>query len=332
MSNHENRPHPLIDPFVPAVSAWALVAAVSTGIFDAIDDGLHDAQAIARKLKLDPDGVEPLLDQLVCLGYLDKSSDGFNLTEVSRMTLADRSPHRLKNWVRFCRFQLLAMEHIESTLSTGTRVDLTGLMKSESDRRIHQFAMAETAIPAADWVASQIPVPSGGEVMLDIGGSHGVYSAAICKQNPPLRSEILELPLFVESAKSVAEELGTTQFVHHIEGDILETELDRSYSLIFLGNLVHHFSTGELDTVLRKIYEHILPGGSIAIWDIAEREGEASLFSSAFSLFFYMTSGAKCYSSEEVERFLSDTGFTEFASIKPPVPSPHILYTARKPI
>jgi len=331
VSIHENQPHPLVDPFVPAMSAWSLVTAVSTGIFDIVGDGLNTSESIARRLGIDPGGVRLLLDILVCLGFLESDNHKFSLTEVSRMTLTDKSPSRLKNWVRFCRIQLLAMEQLERALSSGERVDLTDLMKSEDDRRIHQLAMAETATPAAEWVASQIPVPAGSEIMLDIGGSHGIYSVAICKNHPPLRSEIMELPVFIESARSVADELGTSNCVQHFEGDILETELKHSYSLVFLGNLIHHFNADEIRIILRKIFDTLPPGGTVAVWDFAEIEGEANLFSSAFSLFFHMTSRAQCYSGDEMERFLSDSGFTEFVSVKPPVPSPHILYTARKP-
>ncbi len=35
MKNLSRRPDPLLDPFVPAASAWSLVTAVSAGIFDA---------------------------------------------------------------------------------------------------------------------------------------------------------------------------------------------------------------------------------------------------------------------------------------------------------
>ncbi|NIP42470.1 MAG: methyltransferase domain-containing protein [candidate division Zixibacteria bacterium] len=331
MTNPKMEANTLLDPFVPAMAAWALVSGVSTGLFEAVANGKHRSDDIAKHLDLDSDGIKRLLDILSCLGYI-KSRDGdYDLTEVSRNTLLENSSHKLKNWVRFCRIQLQALEQLESTLTGGNCVDLQALMEKPDGLYIHQLAMAETAAPAADWIAENIPVQKGSRLMLDIGGSHGIYSSAISRMNPQMRAEVLELPNVIETARNVARDLGTDDLVTHIEGDILKTELRNDYDLVFMSNLIHHIPEELLIRVIRQIYNHINPGGTIAIWDFSEAEGEPELVSSAFSLFFYMTSKARCYSLEEIEQLLSDAGFAHFSAIRPPAPSPHALYIARRP-
>jgi 2-polyprenyl-3-methyl-5-hydroxy-6-metoxy-1,4-benzoquinol methylase len=330
MKNSENQPNPLLDPFVPAMSSWALVTAVSSGIFDEIADGADTSQKIAERLKLDVDAVKLLLDILSCLGYVDLYEGNYRLTDVSKQTLTKESHHRLRNWVRFGHFQLLALEKLDAVVKGKTKVNLHDLMKSSDDLRLHQYAMAETAAPASDWVASQIVLPENRKLMLDIGGSHGIYSAAICKKNPPLKAEIIELSEMIDSAREVSHKLGTDKYVRHIEGDIMESELHSMYDLIFMGNLIHHIPSQKIDNIFSKIHKHINPGGIMAIWDFAETEGEPNIVSSAFSLFFYMTSGSKCYKRLEIEAFAGQAGFTKFSARKPPTPSPHILYIIEK--
>jgi hypothetical protein len=330
MTNSKLGPNPLLDPLVPAISAWALVTAVSTGVFDALANGKCNSDDIAKHLDLDSDGIKRLLDILSCLGYV-KSKDGdYELTEVSRKTLLENSPHRLKNWIRFCRIQLRAIEQLENSLSSDDSVNLQALMQGPEELYVHQLALAETATPAAEWIAANVPVQEGSKLMLDVGGSHGIYSAAICRRNLPLRSEIMELPDIIETARAVARDLGTDDLVTHIEGDILKNELSKNYDLVFMSNLIHHIPSDHIAEVIGKIHKHLKPGDTIAIWDFSENEGEPEIVSSAFSLFFYMTSKARCYSFEEIEQLLSDAGFDHFSAIRPPAPSPHALYIAHK--
>lgn len=331
MAYSEKQPHPLLDPFVPAMSAWSLVSAVSVGVFDAIANDKHTPGGIAEELELDPEAVERLLAVLTCLGYVRLEDEGYWLTDVANQTLTEDAPHRLKNWVRFCRIQLLAMERLENVLTNRGRVNLYDLMESREDLRVHLLAMAETAIPAADWLAANVPVPKNAKLMLDVGGSHAVYSAAICRGNPPMRSDVMELPPIIDVATNVANELGATRFVQFFEGDILISELTSDYDLVFMGNLIHHIPAGRLPGVIDKIHDHIVPGGTIAIWDVAESKGQPVLTSSVFSLFFYMTSGSRCYTDKEIQQLLTHAGFGHFSKVCPQAPSPHVLYTARKP-
>jgi len=327
-----DQPNPLLDPFAPAFSAWAIVSAASTGIFDAIGEKTLSPVTIADDLGLDPDGVERLMPVLAHLGYAERDNGQFRLSEISRRFLTTESHHRrLSNWVRFCRIQLCAMSQLPSKLETGQGVGLFELMKTPEELRIHQLAMAETAMFVAEWVATHLPVPRGAEMMLDIGGSHGLYAAEICRRNAPMRAEVLELPSVVDAARSAAIELGTTDVVTHIEGDIRTTDLPREYSVAFLGNLVHHLELEQLQSVSEKLWNRMTPGGTIAIWDFADGSGPGDLASDLFSLFFYLVSNGKCHSESHIKEALQRAGFSQFRAIQPDRPSLHTLYVATRP-
>jgi len=246
MSRLSQQPHPLIDTFVPVIGAWSLVAAITNGVFDAIDGGMHQADEIASHIGADQAGVERLLSHLAAMGYVMCTDEGYHLSEIAKATLTERSPFCLTNWTRFSAFQIRSMEGITESVSKGRRVNLFDFFESSRDIRTYQLAMAETAMPIADWVAQSIPVPDGATHLLDVGGSHGLYSAAVCRENPAIMAEILELPSTIEEARAVAEIFGSADLVNHLEGDILETELPRRYGMVFLANVVHHFTQDQL--------------------------------------------------------------------------------------
>jgi len=63
--------------------------------------------------------------------------------------------------------------------------------------------MRALASGSASEVARRTPVPKGARDMLDIGGSHGYYSVALCRRHPGLRAVILDLSEAVKHAEPI---------------------------------------------------------------------------------------------------------------------------------
>ncbi len=331
MSDSSIQPNPLTDPIVPAIRSIALVAAQSMGMFSALADGPLPVEPLAKALGRDALGIERIAGVLTACGYLRRIDGCLALAEPARMTLLQGSPLQLTNWLQFCQIQLRAFEHLEDVLRDGRPVDLLGLMGSREALLTHQRAMAETAKPAADWVAANTPVPHGAKTMLDIGGSHGLYSAALCRANPPLRSDVLELPSVIDVARDVSREHSADAFVSYVEGDISSTtSLHHIYDLVFLGNIIHHIPRSEAPAALEKVAACTCPGGTVAIWDLREPLAASDATTACFSLFFYLTSGARCYAASEIRELLQASGYEDFREVRPPQTSTHALYTARR--
>lgn len=325
-----SRANPLTDPVVPVVRSTCLIVAQSIGLFEALAEEPLEARRLSRKLGLDPLGIKRLLEVLRVSGYVSYSDNRYQLTEISRMSLLKGSSLELTNWVEFCQVQIRALSHLQDVLSTGHPVDLFDLLPGDTGVLLHQRAMAETAKPIADWVAANIPIHPGSRIMLDVGGSHGLYSAAVCRLHPPLAADVMELSSVLEFARVVSTEYSTNQFVNHIEGDIVNSPIPKTYDVVFLGNLIHHLSNSNAHIALGKIFSCLRPGGTIAVWDMSSTEQEHDDTSACFSLFFYLTSGTRCYSESEIRKLLAECGYSSIQIIHPSAISSHVLYTARK--
>ncbi len=324
-----SRADPLLDPIIPALRSHALVAAVRLDLFGAVDRGHTTATAIAETCGSDPEGTARLADALVACGYLSKTEGRYAVAEVTKTTLVESATPGLANWARFSRLQLTAVAQLEEAVQSGTPVDLFDLMKDDEDRLVHQRAMAETATPAAQWIAANVPVPRGATRMVDIGGSHGVYSAAICRQHPPMRSTIFELPHMISVARIVSAKLGTETYCDFIGQDFGQTIVEATYDVAFIGNLIHHFDRDSAQRFLSKVFSILNPGGVVAIWDIeqAQRSDDPTL--ALFSLFFFLVSSARCYTDSEIRTFLESAGFSAIERKSPG--TTHCLYLATKP-
>ena len=73
---------------------------------------------------------------------------------------------------------------------------------------IYQDGMRDVAANPAVELAKRMPVPQGATRLLDIGGSHGLYSTELCKRHPALVATILELPGAVDRASEIAQSRG----------------------------------------------------------------------------------------------------------------------------
>jgi 2-polyprenyl-3-methyl-5-hydroxy-6-metoxy-1,4-benzoquinol methylase len=323
-------PNPLLDPLTPGIQSTALTTAAAIGLFDALAEASLEPADLAKRLACDPVGIERLGDLLATMGYLETENGRYALSEVSRAAYVPQGELPLTDWLRFCEIQLRALGQLKAAVQTGRRVDLFDIVNVPAERLTHQRAMAQTARPAAEWVAAQVPVPQGAGRMLDAGGGHGIYSAALCRRHPPLAAEILELPATLAAAAQVAQEYGCDPYVTHRPGDIRTTVLEGRYAVVFLGNLVHHLTANQLRAVLTKIAAHTDPGGTIAIWDLAMTATDKDPVAASFALFFYLTSGAGCHSMAALKAALAAAGFRDVDVKHPPQGTTHMLVTARR--
>ena len=90
---------------------------------------------------------------------------------------------------------------------------------------IYQRGMRSGIALPANWVARNLPLPKTARAMLDIGGSHGFFSVAICRRYPQLHSTILELPHAIKHAAPLLEKEEMGDRIVYREGDVLTADL-----------------------------------------------------------------------------------------------------------
>ena len=94
----------------------------------------------------------------------------------------------------------------------------------------NRFVLDCMGAPAvAKMVAKAVPVPTGATALLDIGGSHGAYSVALCRRHPGLRGTVLDLPDAVRHAAPLLAEEGMGDRVQHQAGNALTDDLGEQH-------------------------------------------------------------------------------------------------------
>lgn len=328
-------PLALFDSFVPLVQASALTAAVRYGVFEGLREGPRSASELAGVLGVDADTLHLVMRVLSASGYLGAvGEDQFALTDVARNTLLNDSAERLTAWVTMIDMWWARFAQMGDVLRTGHGLDLHDELLDSTEWSTYQAAMLENARRLAPFVASVVPVKPTGTRLLDIAGSHGLYGALIAHAHPPMRSEVLDLPQAVEHARRLASAEGLDDLVTYRTGDALVDNFGADYDVVFLGNILHHFTPPQIGALLARVRAAMSPAGTVAIWEVRQPDVvdvKPDVIGDAFALFFRLTSTARCYTVGEFTGWLREAGFVDVQVQSLPVGRSLILVTGRAP-
>lgn len=311
-------PTPLVDTQVNFTIARSIQAAAELGIYEAIGKGSRTSAEIAASCKTDPKATEHLLNTLVGNGYLKWSDGRYRLNPQYYKWLLKEYESNLIGKLKFQNLEWDFVGKMEEYVRTGRPLDLH---KMTGDRMWegYQEAMRDLSVNAAAEFGGKIPVQKGAQQMLDIGGSHGLISIAICKKNPGLKSRILELPDALESARSIGKRYDKNNVLEYAAGNALTDDLGSGqYDLILMNNVAHHFSDDQNKQVATKVAKALKKGGIFAIGESIRRErpGEGGLIGAMAGIYFSLTSRSGSWSVPEIEGWHRQAGLKPLKPIK----------------
>ncbi len=305
-------PVPLVETQIALLSARAIMAATELGVFACLLPAPLAAKEIADSCHLHPQAIQPLLGALVSLDYLNFRRDRFGLTPKSRKWLAQRGVWSLLDYMPHLRDVWEFAAHLEQFLRDGAALDIHRGLSSGAWSR-YQTAMRSLASLSASEIAQRLQLPPHAKRMLDIGGSHGYYSVALCRRFAQLTATILDLPeAIAESAPILAaEQMGGR--VRHQPGDALSTDLGEDiYDVILVSNLVHHFTAEQNRDLVLRCARALVPGGMLVIQDLIRPASPSSgdQTGQVLNLFFALTSTSGTWSIPEIRQWLQAAGLT----------------------
>jgi SAM-dependent methyltransferase len=304
-------PTPLVDTQMAFIVARAVMAGAELGIFDALAAGPAGFEDVARTCGTHPRATRQLLDCLVGLDYLKFRGGRYENGDVAAKWIVRGSPSSLRDKLVFQRLEWNWLSRLSDFVRTGEAIDIHGTMTGD-DWTVYQDGMRSLAGGTAREIAKKLPVPRGATRMLDIGGSHGLHSAELCKLHPSLESVILERPEAIERSREHLSALGMGARIRHLAGDALTDDLgEAQYDFVLISNLVHHFSVDENIALAKRVFRAIKPGGAFVVGDYARGDDPAArgAMGATGDLYFALTSTSGAWSRAEMAQWQELAGF-----------------------
>jgi len=304
-------PRPLLETHGTLLLAQALMVATKVGVFEALATSPLTPGEVASRCGTDGRATAKLLGVLEATAYVRAARDGkYALTADARRWLLEGSTHSLHDNVLFRFVEWDWIGRLEGFVLTGTPLDIHAEMSREQ-WEAYQRGMRSLAGAFAREVVLRTPVPRGARAMLDIGGSHGFFSVALCRHHPGLRAEILDLPGAVEQAAPILAREGLGDRVTHRSGDALKEDLGvEAFDLVFVSSLLHHFDRAHSRDLVRRAARALRPGGVLVIQELfalssARRAGQVAALA---DLYFALTSESGTLSVDDLAAWQREAG------------------------
>jgi SAM-dependent methyltransferase len=305
-------PVTLMDTHMSFMRARAIMVGTKLGVFDALASGALPATAVAERCATSPAATAKLLNALVGSGYLTFARGAYGLSAVARKWLVSQSPHSVRDKVLFEFVEWAIAERFEDFVRTGQTLDMHQAV-SDEDWGLYQRAMRALSGLAAPEIVGRTPLPKAATTMLDVGGSHGFISVAMCRKYPKLRAVVLDLPVAVKHAAPILAKEAMGDRVVHRAGDAVTDDLgEHEWDFIYVSQLLHHFDEPTNRKFCQRVARALRPGGVFVVLEMIRPSSPAAAgqVGALLDLYFAVTSQSGTWSVDEITGWQRDAGLT----------------------
>lgn len=330
-------PAPVLDLMEAFRRSKTMFAAVSLGVFDALDSAPMPLAPLAEKLQANPDALERLLDACVNLGLLTKGQSGYANTPVATTYLCKTSPRRLTGYINFSNGPMWKLwTHLEDAVREGTHrwTQVYGwdgpifshFFQDEEAKREFLMGMHGYGLISSPHIVAAFDL-SRFQTIVDLGGATGHLVVAACERYPTLRGIVFDLPEAVPLARELVSQSSVAERIEIVAGDFFSDPLP-SGDLYALGRILHDWTEAKIVKLLSRIYETLPSGGGVLIAEkLLDDDKTGPRWALMQSLNMLTCTEGKERTLSEYESLLRQVGFNRVVGCRTPSPLDAILAT-----
>lgn len=236
----------------------AVRAGVSLGIFDSLVEP-STVEDLSGRLGTDTEMTRMLCNVLVEEGLLIRDGDVYSDSDEAKAFLVSQAPHfhgpildssdeRLEPWGRIADMVRNGPDYLPYE-EFFSRKWIEGIARS---------AMLGPVASVLDELEGTVPVKDG-DVILDVGGGHGLYVIGLCLRHPGAKGRVFDRDRILEAASENSKAAGVR--LDLVPGDYYENDLPGGNDLL----LIFSNPAGSDPEVTEKLARSLNPGGRIVI-------------------------------------------------------------------
>jgi orsellinic acid C2-O-methyltransferase len=244
---------------------YALNAAATLNVADALAGGPRPAASVAETVGADPVTLARLLRALVTIGLLRQREDGaYELTPVGALLRTDApdrfrdqillngSERALKSWIHFVdcvRTGATAAKIVE-----GVDDPFAWFAERPEEQARFDAAMAEGTRGMAEAIGRAYDF-TGIASIVDVGGGYGTLLPPILHAYPAMTGTVFDRPHCADGAAANAEKEGLADRYGFVSGDFFTDALPAGADAYLLKSVIHDWDDERSVAVLRRCRE-----------------------------------------------------------------------------
>lgn len=248
--------------------------AVSLGVFDALAEGPQSAATLAKRLEVNADALERLLDACVGLQLLAKKGTDYANTPEASAYLCQASPDRLTGYINYSNDVMWKLwANLKDAVREGTNrwkqtYGWDGPLFSafyRTDEALREFLMGMHGFGqiSSPHVAAAFDLGRFRH-LVDLGGGTGHLAVAACEHYPALRATVFDLPEALSLAREIVGATPVADRVQFQGGDFFQDALPEA-DLFSLGRILHDWTEAKIRRLLTRVYERLPSGGGVLV-------------------------------------------------------------------
>jgi hypothetical protein len=315
-------PTPIFEFFRGHYGTELLCAAVSHfRLFEHLAKGPRSLEALRGDLGLAERPAVVLLTALRAMGLVALHDSGrLELTPLSREFLVGQpfdvsgyiglnadSPGVLGMIERLRTNRPAGMKPEEAGAAFIYREGVASAMEKEAEARRLTLALAGRARNVAPVLAERLPLDET-NVLLDVGGGTGLFSAAFLRKNPQLRAIVWDRPEVLKVAAEMAATHGVTERLECRPGDMFEDPVP-SADVVLLSNVLHDWDVPQCQELIGRCAAELPAGGRLLVHDVFLNDAlDGPLPIALYSAALFCQTEGRAYSGAEYRAWLSAAG------------------------
>jgi 3-hydroxy-5-methyl-1-naphthoate 3-O-methyltransferase len=308
-------------------------AAVKHHLFDLLDASPKTAQQLAKEAGASLRGVSAICNALVGLGLMARNGAGYTLTPESAAFLVSAKPGYHGAFFRHVSSQLIPnWLTLDKTVRTGKPVSA---VNSQKQGAAFFAEFVESIFPlsysAAKALGNHLGIPNATDAVnvLDLAAGSGVWGVALAEQSPQVRVSAVDWPTVLVVTKRVARRHGVGKRLTGVPGDLLKVPFGKNFQVATLGHILHSEGRARSRKLLKKTFDALAPGGTIAIMEfLVKQDRTEPVIGLLFAVNMLVnTKEGDAFSFEEISGWLREAGFTDPRLLEVPAVSPLVLAT-----
>lgn len=297
--------------------AAALNAAVTLGIFEALDARAANAGELAQQLHTSPHHTGELLAALAGLGVLTRGTDGRYAIETSaRPFLSPRGKASILGALHYNNDLYPIWGRLAETVRSGQPAVPPHAHLGDDPERTRRFVagMQSRALGLAPSLLPALPVDAGG-TLLDVACGGGTFSRLLAETHAALRVTQFDLPPVLAIAREFAEASPAAPRLSFVPGDYRNDALPSGFDTVLYCGALHQETPESATALFRQLRSAMKPGGKVLVVDLmTDATATQPVFARLFSINMMLTnSGGRVFTVPEVEAMLREAGFTEIS-------------------
>jgi SAM-dependent methyltransferase len=295
-----------------------LLTAVRLDVFSVLAGRPRTSKDIAARIAAHEPTLNLLLNALVAMRVLSKDGELYANSSTAEKHLVRHAAQYIGHLLLLHDAEWNNWGKLEETIRSGQRLVDRHVFETDPELGTNVLAVLHRIGQQSGPDFAKRLELHGPTRFLDLGGGAGTNAIAFCRVYPELTATVFDLPATLHLTEKTVKEAGLESRIALLPGDFNKDGLGGPYDIVLMSDILHYQTFETNQALVRKVYDHLTPGGRLVIKDrFIDEAGTGPAWTTAFAVHILVnTQQGSCYKTTEAMQWMTNVGFDSIVELE----------------